>query len=298
MYFSGMENRNDLGGNHPIHLVECPRDAMQGWKDFIPTTSKIQYLNALLQVGFRTLDCGSFVSPAAIPQMADTGQVLRHLDCNGSLTRLLVIVANTRGAKEAASFPQVTYLGFPFSVSETFQQRNTNSSIAQSFERVKEIQDISIRNNKQLVVYMSMGFGNPYGDPYSEEIVGAWVEKLVGLGIRNISLADTVGLASSNQVFSLTQRMIRAFPDQEIGVHLHSRPEGWKEKVDAALRAGCNRFDGALKGIGGCPMANDELVGNLNTNLLIPYFESMHRLPVMNGKALAVCNQLADELFL
>jgi hydroxymethylglutaryl-CoA lyase len=280
-----------------IHLVECPRDAMQGWKDFIPTAKKIEYLNTLLKVGFDTIDFGSFVSPKAIPQLADTREVVSKLDLANSKTKLLAIVANTRGAEEAASFDAINCLGFPFSVSPTFQQRNTNSTIEESFKRIEEIQSICVRNHKQLVVYISMGFGNPYGDAYSEEIVFEWVHKITGLGINIISLADTVGLATPEQVFSVTNYLIKQLPQQEVGVHLHSTLYGWKDKIDAALKAGCRRFDGALKGIGGCPMADDELVGNMDSEQLIPFFSEKKLLKILDKAALEKSIQLAAAMF-
>jgi hydroxymethylglutaryl-CoA lyase len=280
-----------------ISLIECPRDAMQGWKNFIPTKKKIAYINSLLRVGFDTIDFGSFVSPKAIPQMADTKDVLNGLAVGKSKTRLLAIIANVRGADEAGAFDDITYLGFPFSVSETFQLRNTNSSIEESLISVEAIQNICIKNNKQLVVYMSMGFGNPYGDAYSEEIVFGWVNKIAALDIKIISLADTVGLATPQQIFSITDYLTKRFPDHEIGVHLHSKPDNWKIKVDAALKAGCKRFDGALKGIGGCPMAGDDLVGNMNSELLIPYFQQLKILPELNQEALEESIRIAGEIF-
>ena len=256
-----------------IKLIECPRDAMQGWKNFIPTEKKIEYINSLLKVGFDTIDFGSFVSAKAIPQMADTKEVIGNLDLGIGNTKLLAIVANLRGAEEASVFDQITYLGFPFSVSETFQQRNTNSSIEESLKRVEEIQNLCINKNKKLVIYISMAFGNPYDDLYDEDIVFNWVEKLVELDIEIISLADTVGVASPEQVYDMTSYLVESLPATEIGVHLHSTSENWQQKLDAAVKAGCKRFDGALKGIGGCPMANDELVGNMNTEWMISYFE-------------------------
>ncbi len=284
--------------DQPIHLIECPRDAMQGWKQFIPTDQKIAYLNALLRVGFHTIDFGSFVSPKAIPQMADTKEVLKGLELTGTKSKLLAIIANVRGAEEAAAYEQISYLGFPFSVSETFQLRNTNSTIEQSLQNVEAIQKICVSNNKQLVIYISMGFGNPYGDPYSEEIVFKWVDKIVAMGINIISLADTVGVATPEQVSSMTGYMIQQLPDHEIGVHLHSAPHNWKAKIDAALQAGCKRFDGALKGIGGCPMANDELVGNMNTEWLIPYFKEKKQLPPIDEQALTKSLRIASEIFI
>ena len=279
----------------PITLIECPRDAMQGWPSFIPTDKKIAYLNALLQVGFDTLDFGSFVSPKAIPQLADTATVLKGLELTS--TKLLAIIANVRGAQEAAAFDEITYLGFPFSVSETFQLRNTNSTIEQSLQRVEEIQRICVQTGKQLVIYISMGFGNPYGDPYSEEIVFDWVNKITGLGISIISLADTVGLATPKQVFSITGYLVNKLPQHQIGVHLHSSPNNREAKIEAAWRAGCRRFDGALKGIGGCPMANDELVGNIDTEWLISYLEQYESLKGLNKTALAKSVNLANEIF-
>jgi len=280
-----------------LKLIECPRDAMQGWKDFIPTAVKIAYINSLLKVGFDTIDFGSFVSPKAIPQMADTKEVLKGLMPSPGGTKLLAIIANTRGAEEAADFDEISYLGFPFSVSETFQQRNTNSSIAQSLQRVQEIQDICVKKNKQLVVYMSMGFGNPYGDDYSEQIVFDWVNKITALGIKIISLADTVGLATHEQVYSVTNYLVKQLPDCEIGVHLHSTPQNWRKKLEAAVNAGCMRFDGALKGIGGCPMADDELVGNMDTELMIGYFNEKKLIGNLNNDWLATSLLLADKIF-
>ncbi len=281
-----------------VKLVECPRDAMQGWPGFIPTEKKIDYLNALLKVGFDTLDFGSFVSPKAIPQMADTKEVIRGLELDGSETKLLAIVANERGAADAIIYEPIAYLGFPFSISETFQKRNTNSSMADSLERVAEIQNLCIKNKKELVVYISMGFGNPYGDLYSEEIVFEWVNKMVDLDIKIISLADTVGLATPAQVSSVTRHLVDALPGTEIGVHLHSTASNWKAKTDAALQAGCLRFDGALKGIGGCPMADDVLVGNMDTELMIPYFKELNLLPELDMAALARCSRMASEIFI
>ena len=281
-----------------IKLIECPRDAMQGWPHFIPTQKKIEYINALLKVGYDTIDFGSFVSPKAIPQMADTKEVIRNLKLGIEGTKLLAIIANERGAQDAVVFEEINYLGFPFSVSETFQKRNTNSSIAESLVRVEEIQNLCVKNKKELVVYISMGFGNPYGDVYNEEIVFDWVNRLVDMDIKIISLADTVGLASKEQVYSITKYLIDSLPETEIGVHLHSTPTNWKEKIDAALQAGCKRFDGALKGIGGCPMADDELVGNMDTELMIPYFQEKNLLNNLNLNALAECSKLASVIFI
>jgi hydroxymethylglutaryl-CoA lyase len=281
-----------------IKLIECPRDAMQGWKTFIPTEKKIAYINSLLKVGFDTIDFGSFVSPKAIPQMADTRDVVRSLESGVGSTKLLAIVANMRGAEEASVFDEITYLGFPFSVSETFQQRNTNSSIEESLARVEEIQNLCIKSGKEPVVYISMGFGNPYGDTYDEEIVFEWVNKLVAMDIGIISLADTVGIATPQQVYDITSYLVESLPGTEIGVHLHSTPENWKEKLEAAVKAGCKRFDGALKGIGGCPMADDELVGNMNSEMMIQYFEEQSLLPGLNKEALYESLLMAGKIFI
>jgi len=270
---------------------------MQGWKTMIATDDKIRYINMLLRVGFDTIDFGSFVSPKAIPQMADTAAVLEGLQLDETNSKLLAIVANTRGAEIAAEFNAIHYLGFPFSVSETFQQRNTNSSIEESLQRVEEIQEICIKTSKELVVYISMGFGNPYGDPYDEEIVFEWVNKLVGMDIGIISLADTVGVATAEQVFDISSYLVESLPGIEIGVHLHSSPVNRTEKLEAAFRAGCRRFDGALKGIGGCPMADDELVGNMDTEWMIGYFESKGILTGLNKEALDESLRIATDLF-
>jgi len=280
-----------------LSLIECPRDAMQGWKSFIPTEKKIHYINSLLKVGFHTIDFGSFVSSKAIPQMEDTKEVVKKLNVEGGGTKLLAIIANLRGAIDACIYDEITYLGFPFSVSETFQQRNTNSTIDESLKRVEEIQTLCTKAGKKLVIYISMGFGNPYGDLFTEEIVFNWVERLVELDIEIISLADTVGIATPEQVYDMTSYLIESLPGTEIGVHLHSRPDDWEEKLEAAVKAGCKRFDGALKGIGGCPMADDELVGNMNTELMIDYFEEHKIFKGINKEALAESLQIAGEIF-
>lgn len=278
-------------------LVECPRDAMQGWPHFIPTLKKINYINTLLKVGFDTIDFGSFVSPKIIPQMADTKQVLQGLDIDSSNTKLLAIVANTRGAEEAVMYDAISYIGFPFSVSPTFQLRNTNSTMEASLETVEKIQNLCIKNRKQLVIYISMGFGNPYGDEYNEDIVMQWVDKMAQLNIEIVSMADTVGLATAEQVGSILKKLIPAYTNTTFGVHLHSTPYNWKAKVDAALAAGCTRFDGALKGVGGCPMANDELVGNMDTELMIPYFNQLKLLNDLDLEALSGSIKMAGDLF-
>lgn len=281
-----------------IKLIECPRDAMQGWVHFIPTEQKVKYLNELLTVGFDTLDCGSFVSPKAIPQMADTAVVIPQLDLSKTQTKLLTIIANVRGAEEAVQYGEITYLGFPFSVSPTFQQRNTNSTIAESLARVEVIQELCVKKNKQLVIYISMAFGNPYGDAYNEETVFTWIKKMSNLGITIVSLADTVGVATPEQVLHMTKYVIDQFPGLETGVHLHSTPFNREGKIEAALQAGCRRFDGALNGIGGCPMANDELVGNMDTVQIIRHFHKKNLTTGINEAALQQCVETANSIFI
>lgn len=278
-------------------LVECPRDAMQGWKTFIPTEKKVEYINALLEVGFDTIDFGSFVSPKAIPQMADTKEVVKQLNVHHSKSKLLAIVANKRGAEEAVVYDEISYLGFPFSLSPTFQLRNTNSTMEQSFETVKYIQELCIKHGKQLVVYLSMGFGNPYGDAYDDSILLLWADNMAQLQIPIISLADTVGLATPEQISYALRTLIPQHPNITFGVHLHSTAVNWKAKINAAYTAGCRRFDGALKGIGGCPMANDELVGNMATEWMVDYFKEKDILPPLDENALHHCLQLANEIF-
>ena len=283
--------------NAAIKLIECPRDAMQGWPHFIPTEKKIQYLNELLKVGFHTLDFGSFVSPMAIPQMADTKEVIGSLKLGNTQTKLLAIIANLRGATEACSFDQISYLGFPFSISETFQQRNTNSSVDESLQRVEDIQELCVKSKKELVVYISMGFGNPYGDAYNEEIVLKRTKQIRDLGINIISIADTVGLATANDVRVLMNKLIPEFPQTEIGVHLHSAPADRLAKIEAALAAGCTRFDSAVKGIGGCPMAGNDLVGNMDTEAMVNYLKQKDFTLNLDADALTACHKLADEIF-
>lgn len=255
-----------------IKLVECPRDAMQGIKHFIPTETKAKYINALLKVGYHTIDFGSFVSPKAIPQMADTKKLVKLLDLRDTQSKLLAIIANERGAEEACEFDEISYLGYPFSISETFQLRNTNSTISESFERVKAIQEICVKNNKQLVVYISMGFGNPYGDLFNKEIVEKWISKLSALEIKIFSLSDTVGVAQPDTIAYLFDNLIPSFPGIEFGAHLHTAPHNWKEKIDTAFEHECRRFDTAIFGYGGCPMAKDDLIGNMPTEHFVNYF--------------------------
>ena len=252
-----------------MKIIECPRDAMQGIKDFIPTAQKVAYLNSLLKVGFDTLDFGSFVSPKAIPQMRDTANVLSQLD--DSNTRLLAIVANKRGADEACSFDRIDYLGYPFSVSENFQKRNTNKSIDQSLSLVEQLQNTCVKHHKSLVVYMSMAFGNPYEEHWHEDIVAKWGEKLSYLGVKTIALSDTIGVSNPNNIKPLFSLLIKEYPQIEWGAHLHTHLESWREKVEAAYNSGCRRFDGAIKGYGGCPMAKDDLVGNMPTEKLLSF---------------------------
>ncbi|WP_430896357.1 MULTISPECIES: hydroxymethylglutaryl-CoA lyase [unclassified Paraflavitalea] len=280
-----------------VQFVECPRDAMQGWSRFIETEQKLRYLQQLLKVGFHTLDCGSFVSPKAIPQMADTAQVLNGLDLTGTTSKLLTIVANVKGADDAAAFPQISYMGYPFSISETFQKRNTNAGIKESFERVKLIQERCLASGKELVIYISMGFGNPYGDPYNASIVNEWIEELGKLGIGIFSLADTVGLADRQLVHKVSKAAVQAFPNFTIGVHLHASPNSIVSKLQAAIDAGVIRFDGAMKGIGGCPMANDELVGNMDTEVMIPLLQSQGLLSGLNQAALEEAGIMAGQIF-
>jgi len=257
-----------------MKLIECPRDAMQGIKDIIPTDIKANYINSLLNIGFDTIDFGSFVSPKAIPQMQDTADVLKQLDLSTTKSKLLAIVANTRGAQDACSFNEISYLGFPFSISETFQQRNANSSIAESLIRVEEIQNLCVKNNKELVVYISMAFGNPYGDIWNSDIVINWTKKLGDLGIKIIALSDTIGVSNPENISYLFSNIIPEFKNIEIGAHLHSTKEKAQEKIDAAYKSGCQRFDLAIHGFGGCPMAKDDLTGNLATEDLEHYFKT------------------------
>lgn len=280
-----------------VKLIECPRDAMQGWKHFIPTEKKIAYINALLKVGFDTIDFGSFVSPKAIPQMADTKEVVSKLRLENTNTKLLAIVANERGAQDAVVFDEISFLGFPFSISPTFQLRNTNSTMEESIARVEAIQNICVQHSRQLVIYLSMGFGNPYGDVYNEEILLKYVNEMAKRDIKIISLADTVGIATPKQIEDALTALIPQYPSIEFGVHLHSSSINWKSKLEAATLAGCTRFDGALKGIGGCPMAQDDLVGNMNTEWMIAYFQAKGMLGKINVAALDESLQLAGEIF-
>jgi hydroxymethylglutaryl-CoA lyase len=258
----------------PIKIIECPRDAMQGIKPFIPTERKVAYIQALLRVGFDSIDFGSFVSPKAIPQMQDTAEVLAQLDLSQTRSKLLAIIANTQGATLASVHPEIQYLGFPFSISENFQMRNTHKTIAESLITLQEILEIAYKSNKEVVAYLSMGFGNPYGDPWNTEIVGEWTEKLSDMGVKILSLSDTVGSSTPDVIEYLFSNLIPKYPEIEFGAHLHTTPDRWFEKIDAAYKAGCRRYDGAIQGFGGCPMATDDLTGNMPTEKLLSYFTS------------------------
>ncbi len=257
-----------------IKIIECPRDAMQGIKNFIPTARKVAYIQSLLRVGFDTIDFGSFVSPKAIPQMQDTADVLAQLDLSQTQSKLLAIIANTQGAITASKHQPIQYLGFPFSISENFQMRNTHKTITESLITLQEILEIGDKNNKEIVAYLSMGFGNPYGDPWNVEIVGEWTEKLSKMGVKILSLSDTVGSSTPEVIQYLFSHLIPKYPEIEFGAHLHTTPDKWFEKIDAAYNAGCRRFDGAIQGFGGCPMARDVLTGNMPTEKLVSYFTS------------------------
>lgn len=280
-----------------LKIIECPRDAMQGIADFIPTAVKVKYINQLLKVGFDTIDFGSFVSPLAIPQMRDTAQIINKLDLESTNSKLLAIVANERGAKDAASFPEIDYLGYPFSVSETFQLRNTNATLEQSLSRLESINNITQSANKKLVVYLSMGFGNPYGDEWSPEVIFKWSEKLNNLfGTTILALSDTIGIADETTITHLFETLIPALPKVEFGAHLHARPDNYESKVRSAYNAGCRRFDGAIKGFGGCPMAMDDLTGNIPTEGMLSWFDKNNVKAGLNldefGKAIAMSSSV------
>ena len=282
---------------HQIKLIECPRDAIQGIKTFIPTEAKVKYIQSLLNVGFDTIDFGSFVSPKAIPQLKDTAEVLSKLDLNQTKSKLLAIVANERGAQSAANFEAIDFLGFPFSISENFQMRNTHKTIAQSEYVLRNILEISDNHNKQLVVYLSMAFGNPYGDPWSLDIVGEWTERLHKMGVKILSLSDTIGSSTADNIAYLFSNLIPLYPLIEFGAHLHTHPTAWYEKVHAAFQSGCKRFDGAIQGFGGCPMAKDELTGNMPTEKLLSYFTTQKAQTNMNVLAFETAHNEASKLF-
>tara|TARA_B110000967_G_C18881101_1_gene561104 strand:+ start:988 stop:1854 length:867 start_codon:yes stop_codon:yes gene_type:complete len=280
-----------------LKIIECPRDAMQGIKAFIPTAQKVQYLQSLLRVGFDTIDFGSFVSPKAIPQMADSAEVLSQLDLSTTQSKLLAIVANSRGALAAASHKEIDFLGYPFSISENFQMRNTHKTIAQSIDTLKEILEIAHANNKQLVVYISMAFGNPYGDPWDVEIVASWTERLHTMGVEILSLSDTIGSSTPKSISYLFSKLIPAYPHIEFGAHLHTNPLHWHSKVEAAYKAGCLRFDGAIQGFGGCPMAKDELTGNMPTEKLLSYFTTQKAFTNLNALSFESAYNEATKIF-
>jgi hydroxymethylglutaryl-CoA lyase len=280
-----------------IDLVECPRDAMQGIKAWIPTERKVLYMQALLNCGFHTLDFGSFVSPKAIPQMQDTAAVLAQLDLSSTQTKLLAIVANLRGAQAAVQHPEISYLGYPFSISENFQMRNTHKTIEQSVEVLQQILELAAQHQKELVTYLSMGFGNPYGDPWDVDIVAQWVERLSSMGVSILSLSDTVGSSTAEIITYLYSDLIPRYPEMEFGAHLHTRPDQWHEKVNAAYQAGCRRFDGAIQGFGGCPMAKDELTGNMPTEKMLSYFNTHQLQTGVDQLAFEAAFNKASDLF-
>jgi len=280
-----------------VKLIECPRDAMQGIKDWIPTHKKVEYIQSLLACGFDTIDFGSFVSPKAIPQMVDTTKVLSGLDLSSTTTKLLAIVANVRGAQAAVAHPEIKYLGYPFSISENFQMRNTHKTIAQSIATLSEILALAAASNKQVVTYLSMGFGNPYGDPWNVDIVGQWAQKLSQMGVTILSLSDTVGTSTPESISYLFSNLIPTYPNIEFGAHLHTTPSAWHEKVDAAYKAGCRRFDGAIQGFGGCPMAKDELTGNMPTEKMLSYFTSQKAKTNIRTMSFESAHNKASDLF-
>jgi hydroxymethylglutaryl-CoA lyase len=280
-----------------VKLIECPRDAMQGIKDWIPTHKKVEYIQSLLACGFDTIDFGSFVSPKAIPQMVDTTKVLSGLDLSSTTTKLLAIVANVRGAQAAVAHPEITYLGYPFSISENFQMRNTHKTIAQSIATLSEILALAAASNKQVVTYLSMGFGNPYGDPWNVDIVGQWAQKLSQMGVTILSLSDTVGTSTPESISYLFSNLIPTYPNIEFGAHLHTTPSAWHEKVDAAYKSGCRRFDGAIQGFGGCPMAKDELTGNMPTEKMLSYFTSQKAKTNIRTMSFESAHNKASDIF-
>ena len=281
----------------PVKIIECPRDAMQGIKSFIPTSLKVQYIQSLLRVGFDTIDFGSFVSPKAIPQMVDTAEVLSLLDLSKTSSKLLAIIANSRGALAAASYKEIDFLGFPFSISENFQMRNTHKTINQSINTLKEILSIAETHNKRVVVYLSMAFGNPYGDPWNVDIVGEWTDRLNSMGVDIISLSDTVGSSTPQTISYLFKNLISDYRHIEFGAHLHTNPLHWHSKVEAAYKAGCLRFDGAIQGFGGCPMANDQLTGNMPTEKLLSYFTTQKAFTNLNALSFESAYNEANKIF-
>ena len=280
-----------------VKIIECPRDAMQGIRDWIPTSEKVQYIQSLLRCGFDTIDFGSFVSPKAIPQMKDTAALLSQLDLSATKSKLLAIVANVRGAQDAVQHQEISYLGYPFSISENFQMRNTHKTIEQSIDILKEILNLAEANNKEVVAYLSMGFGNPYGDPWNVEIVGEWTEKLASMGVTILSLSDTVGTSTPEIISYLFSNLIPHFPSIEFGAHLHTTPSAWHEKIHAAYNSGCRRFDGAIQGFGGCPMAKDELTGNMPTEKMLSYFTTHKIASNINTMSFESAHNEATKIF-
>ncbi len=293
-----MHDNTPTNLNASIKLIECPRDAMQGIHEFIPTKDKANYINTLLQVGFDTIDFGSFVSPKAIPQMRDTAEVLSQLHLENTRSKLLAIIANPRGAEDAVKFEEITYLGYPFSISETFQLRNTNATIEESLLRVEEIQNIASKHNKKTVIYISMGFGNPYGDVWSVEICQKWVDKLADMDVKIMALSDTIGIATPESIAYLFKYLIPPYPDVEFGAHLHTQPHNWLPKIEAAYSSGCKRFDAAIRGYGGCPMAKDELTGNMATENVIQYFENKRVALHLNKPSFNKAMKMALKIFI
>lgn len=280
-----------------VKIIECPRDAMQGIKTFIPTANKVTYIQSLLRVGFDTIDFGSFVSSKAIPQMQDTAEVLAQLDLSKTRSKLLAIIANTQGAEAACNYSEIQYLGFPFSISENFQMRNTHKTIAQSLVSLEEILNLADTKNKQVVAYLSMGFGNPYGDPWNTEIVGEWTEKLAAMGVTILSLSDTIGSSTPEMISYLFSNLIPAYPEIEFGAHLHTTPDSWFEKIDAAYKSGCLRFDGAIQGFGGCPMATNHLTGNMPTEKLLSYFTAQKSITNLSPMSFESAYNEASKVF-
>lgn len=280
-----------------VKIIECPRDAMQGIKEWIPTEQKVKYIQSLLRCGFDTIDFGSFVSPKAIPQMRDTAEVLSKLDLSATTSKLLAIIANLRGAEDAVKHPEIDYLGYPFSISENFQMRNTHKTISESLVLLQDILNIAEKNNKKVVAYLSMGFGNPYGDPWNVDIVGEWTEKLSAMGVRILSLSDTVGSSTPDIISYLFTNLIPKYPHIEFGAHLHTTPNAWHEKIDAAYKAGCRRFDGAIQGFGGCPMAKDDLTGNMPTEKMLSYFTAEKVSSNINPMSFESAHNEATKIF-
>lgn len=280
-----------------VQLTECPRDAMQGIKTFIPTDVKLKYLQQLLRVGFSVIDCGSFVSHKAIPQMADTHELIQQVELSDIDADLLTIVANKRGANDAMLYEKIKYVGFPFSISDTFQMRNTNASIEESVERVQDIQALCKKHDKHLLIYISMGFGNPYGDPWNAELAMKWIDKLIEFDIKRFALSDTIGVANKNSIKYLFKNLIPNYPAIEFAAHLHTTPDTWYDKINAAYEAGCRKYDGAIKGFGGCPMAKDDLTGNMPTEKMVEYFTEKGELVDFNNTEFKKAMEMSSRVF-